>query len=40
MIYDGRRRAVIDRQVYLLESEPAPRSWIDLAGRHGVYLTE
>jgi hypothetical protein len=40
MIYDGRRQTFVDHRVYLLDSEPAQRAWIEVGGRRGVYLGE
>ncbi len=38
MIFDGKRGDLFNEQVYLLEFEPIPRTWIEVAGRKGIYL--
>lgn len=40
MIFDGKRGELFNEQVYLLEFTPIPRSWIEVAGRKGVYLDQ
>lgn len=38
MLFDGKNGQVVNEQVYLLDFKPIPRSWVELAGRKGVFL--
>lgn len=38
MIFDGKRGELYNEQVYFLGFEPIPRTWVEVAGRKGIYL--
>ncbi len=40
MIFDGKRGELVNQQVYLLEYRPIARTFVELAGRKGVFLDQ
>ncbi|HVU32270.1 MAG TPA: hypothetical protein VHE61_02475 [Opitutaceae bacterium] len=38
MIFDGKRGELVNDQVYLLAFAPIPRTWIEVAGRKGIFI--
>lgn len=40
MVFDGARRKLASQQVYILETRPDARSWIQVAGHKGIYLAQ
>lgn len=40
MIFDGKQGELANEQVYVLDFKPVPRTWIEIAGRKGIYLDE